>query len=102
VSLNTESLEPVTDDDILIVYGHHQARLYPEFNRDNVYSVYGFGPFANLRSRQPKRVFYTQLGLSREADRLRRLLAELGSKYGTTSHPISELYPSDEPEAAGA
>ncbi|MEU6572329.1 hypothetical protein [Streptomyces sp. NPDC046805] len=91
-------LEPVTDEDILIVYGFHQARLYPEFNRDNVYTLHGVAAFGRLRGREPKRVFHTGLGLSREADRLRRELQLLEWKYGTKIHHVNELYMYDEQE----
>jgi hypothetical protein len=96
VSLSIGPLDPVTDEDILIVYGFHQARIYPEFNRDNVYTLNGVAAFGRLNGRQPKRVFHTGLGLSREADRLRRELAALEGKYGTTVHHVNELYMYDE------
>jgi hypothetical protein len=101
VSLPIGPLEPVTDEDILIVYGFHQARIYPEFNRDNVYTLNGVAAFGRLRGRQPKRVFHTGLGLSREADRLRRELAALEGKYGTKVHHVNELHMYDEPAVPG-
>jgi hypothetical protein len=98
VTLNIGPLAPVNDDDILIVYGFHQARLYPEFNRDKVFTLHGVMAFAKLRGRQPKRVFHTGLGLSREADRLRQELRMLELKYGTKVHHVNELFMYDEPE----
>jgi hypothetical protein len=98
VALNIGPLEPVNEDDILIVYGFHQARIYPEFNRSNVFTLHGVMAFAKLRGRQPKRVFHTGLGLSREADRLRQELARLEGKYGTKVHHVNELYMYDEEE----
>jgi len=92
VTQNIGPLEPVTDEDILIVYGFHQARSHPEFNRDNVYTLHGVAAFGRLNGRQPKRVFHTGLGLSREADRLRRELSKLEGKYGTEIHHVNELY----------
>jgi hypothetical protein len=96
VSLPIGPLDPVTPDDVLIVYGFHQARIYPEFDRNNVYTLHGVAAFGRLNGRQPKRVFHTGLGLSREADRLRRELAALEGKYGTTVHHVNELYMYDE------
>jgi hypothetical protein len=96
VSLHIGPLEPVTDEDILIVYGFHQARVYPEFNKSNVYTLHGVLAFAKLRGREPKRIFHTGLGLSREADRLRQVLRELEHKYGTKVHHVNELYMYDE------
>ncbi|ATI18995.1 hypothetical protein KGG85_gp55 [Streptomyces phage Tefunt] len=96
MALSIGPLEPVNDDDILIVYGFHQARIYPEFNRNNVYTLHGVAAFGRLRGRQPKRVFHTGLGLSREADRLRRELRMLELKYGTKVHHVNELYMYDE------
>lgn len=92
MTLNVGPLEPVNEDDILIVYGFHQARVYPEFNRDNVFTLHGVAAFGRLRGRQPKRVFHTGLGLSREADRLRQELKQLEWKYGTKVHHVDELY----------
>ncbi|QFG10724.1 hypothetical protein SEA_ANIMUS_56 [Streptomyces phage Animus] len=92
MGLNIGPLEPVNEDDILIVYGFHQARIYPEFNRANVFTLHGAMAFAKLRGRQPKRVFHTGLGLSREAGRLMEVLKELEWKYGTKTHHVDELY----------
>lgn len=88
---NIGPLEPVNDDDILIVYGFHQARRYPEFDRDKVFTLHGVTAFARLRGRRPKRVFYTGLGQSREAIRLRRELARLEVLYGTKVLHVDEL-----------
>ncbi|MGW3323920.1 hypothetical protein [Streptomyces virginiae] len=85
-------LEPVTDDDILIVYAFHQARAYPEFNRDKVFTLHGVSAFAQLRGRRPRRVFHTGLGLSREAGRLREELVRLEALYGTEVHHVNALY----------
>ncbi|WJN62596.1 hypothetical protein [Streptomyces phage phiScoe1] len=93
-------LEPVTDEDILIVYGFHQARAYPEFNRNNVFTLHGVAAFGRLQGRRPRRVFHTGLGLSREADRLRQELARLEGLYGTEVHHVDDLYVYDEPEVA--
>lgn len=89
-------LEPVNDDDILIVYGFHQAREYPEFNRDKVFTLNGVAAFAQLRGRRPRRVFHTGLGLSREAGRLREELVRLEALYGTEVHHVNELFVDDE------
>ncbi|MCY0933671.1 hypothetical protein [Streptomyces sp. H34-S4] len=89
-------LEPVNDDDILIVYGFHQARLYPEFKRENVFTLHGVAAFGRLRGRRVKRVFHTSLGLSREAGQLRGELVRLEAMYGTHVHHVSELYTYDE------
>ncbi|AUG87243.1 hypothetical protein KGG77_gp25 [Streptomyces phage Omar] len=93
-------LEPVNPDDILIVYGWHQARVYREFNRQNVYTMHGVMAFAKLRGRQPRRIFHTGLGLSREAGRLREELRRLTWKYGTEIHHVDELYVHDEEPAS--
>jgi hypothetical protein len=95
---DTIALEPVTDEDILVVYGFHQARLYPEFNRNNIYTLHGVMAFAKLRGRQPKRVFHTSLGQSREADRLRAEFTRLEALYGTEIHHIYDMFPPAEPE----
>ncbi|MFF3249694.1 hypothetical protein ACFYWP_01455 [Actinacidiphila glaucinigra] len=84
-------LDPINDDDILIVYGFHQARLYPEFNRNNVYTLHGVAAFGRLRGRQPRRVFHTGLGLSREAARLLDEFVRLEACYGTAIHHVNEL-----------
>ncbi|WP_438470727.1 hypothetical protein [Streptomyces asiaticus] len=89
-------LAPVTCDDILVVYGFHQARVYPEFNRNNVFTLHGVAAFGRLRGRRPKRIFHTSLGLSREADRLRNELARLEALFGTEIHHVDELYIYDE------
>jgi hypothetical protein len=102
VSLHIGPLEPVTDEDILIVYGFHQARIYPEFNRNNVYTLHGVAAFGRLNGREPKRVFHTGLGLSREADRLRSELRRLEWKYGTKVHHVNELYMYDDEETPAA
>ncbi|MFD7259359.1 hypothetical protein [Streptomyces sp. NPDC059874] len=96
MTLNIGPLEPVNEDDILIVYGFHQARAYPEFNRDKVFTLHGVAAFAQLRGRRPKRVFHTGLGLSREAGRLREELARLEALHGTTVHHVNELHMYDE------
>ncbi|QBI99418.1 hypothetical protein SEA_CAELUM_58 [Streptomyces phage Caelum] len=97
MSLPIGPLEPVNNDDILIVYGFHQARLYPEFDRNNVYTLHGVAAFGRLRGRRPRRIFHTGLGLSREADRLRQELRLLELKYGTKVHHVNELHMYDEP-----
>ncbi|WP_031513624.1 hypothetical protein [Streptomyces sp. NRRL F-5123] len=86
-----QSLDPITPEDILIVYGFHQARRYPEFNRENVYTLHGVAAFGRLRGRRPKRIFHTGLGLSREADRLRVEFNLLEAKYGTAVYHVNEL-----------
>jgi hypothetical protein len=97
VSLPIGSLEPVTHDDVLIVYGFHQARLYPEFDRNNVYTLHGVAAFGRLRGRRPRRIFHTGLGLSREAGRLRAELTRMEGLYGTEIHHVNELHAYDEP-----
>ncbi|QPB09883.1 hypothetical protein KGG73_gp49 [Streptomyces phage Sentinel] len=96
MTLSIEPLEPVTDEDVLIVYGFHQARAYPEFNRNNVYTLHGVAAFGRLNGRRPARVFHTGLGLSREADRLRNELARMEALFGTKVHHVNELYMHDE------
>lgn len=90
------ALNPINQDDVLVVYGFHQARRYPEFNRNNVYTLHGVAAFGRLRGRQPKRVFHTGLGLSREADRLREELHRMEAMYGTEVHHVHELHMYDE------
>ncbi|MFD7677497.1 hypothetical protein [Streptomyces sp. NPDC060187] len=97
MSLPIGPLEPVTNEDVLIVYGFHQARLYPEFDRNNVYTLHGVAAFGRLRGRRPRRIFHTGLGLSREADRLRRELRLMELKFGTKIHHVNELHMYDEP-----
>ncbi|MFI5863523.1 hypothetical protein [Streptomyces sp. NPDC051546] len=92
MTLESEPLTPVNGDDILIVYGFHQARAYPEFDRDKVFTLHGAAPFGRLRGRRPRRVFHTSLGLSREAVRLREELAHLVVQFGTEVHHVDELH----------
>ncbi|MFE9925169.1 hypothetical protein ACFYQA_27420 [Streptomyces sp. NPDC005774] len=96
MTLNIGPLDPVNDDDILICYGRHQARPYPEFNRDNVFTLHGVAAWANLRGRRPKRVFHTGLGLSREAGHLMETLKWLEYHHGTRVHHVGELHKYEE------
>ncbi|MDX3525116.1 hypothetical protein P1P75_01295 [Streptomyces sp. ID05-39B] len=100
MTLNIGPLEPVNEDDILIVYAFHQARLYPEFDRGKVFTLHGVAAFGQLRGRRPKRVFHTGLGLSREAGRLMEVLKELEYRYGTRVHHVNELHMYDEEPAS--
>ncbi|MEU9605417.1 hypothetical protein [Streptomyces sp. NPDC048057] len=91
MSLKFGPLEPVNEDDVLIVYGFHQARRHPEFKRENVFTLHGARAFGQLRGRRPKRIFHVGLGLSREAGRLRELFAWLEKHCGTEIHHVNEL-----------
>jgi hypothetical protein len=79
---------PITEEDVLIVYGRHQARRFPEFKPENVIpylSLYLLG------SRTPKRVFRTGLGLSRQAMKAREALEDLAWDHGTEIHHVREI-----------
>lgn len=81
-------MHPITDEDVLVVYGRHQAKRYPEFSEEQVIpylSLYLLG------SRIPKRVFRTGLGLSRQAMRVREALEDLAWDHGTEIHHVREL-----------
>lgn len=93
MTLHIGPLEPVTDEDILVVYGYHQARLYPEFARNRVFSINGL---AFMRGLRPKRAFHTGLGLSWQADRMRQELRHLEIVHGTRVHHVNELHMYDE------
>ncbi|WP_329289490.1 hypothetical protein [Streptomyces pseudovenezuelae] len=93
MSLNVGPLEPVTEDDILVVYGYHQARLYPEFPKDRVFSINGL---AFMRGIQPRRAFHTGLGQSWQADRMRQELRHLEIVHGTEVRHVDELRTYDE------
>ncbi|AWY07622.1 hypothetical protein SEA_YOSIF_58 [Streptomyces phage Yosif] len=73
--------------DILIVYGMHQANLYPQFHRDNVIPYLSH---YRLRGLKPKRIFRTGLGLSRQSWRVREALEELHWKYGTELYRVEQ------------
>ncbi|MFF8845533.1 hypothetical protein ACF08N_22910 [Streptomyces sp. NPDC015127] len=93
MGLRIGPLEPVNDEDILVVYGYHQRRQYPEFDEHQVYSIHAL---AFMKGVKPKRAFHTGLGLSREADRMRRELTVMEAVYGTKIHHVDELYIYDE------
>ncbi|MGW6600556.1 hypothetical protein [Streptomyces sp. NPDC055036] len=80
--------QPVTDEDVLIVYGRHQARLYPDFKPEQVIpslSLYLLG------SRKPRRVFRTGLGLSSQAMKARVALEDLAWDHGTEIYRVEQL-----------
>ncbi|MFF4054654.1 hypothetical protein ACFYZ0_02565 [Streptomyces sp. NPDC001708] len=92
MSLNAGLLESVTEEDILVVYGYHQARLYPEFPKNRVFSINGL---AFMRGLTPKRAFHTGLGQSWQADRMRQELRHLEIVHGTEVHHVNELHAPD-------
>ncbi|MEX1655557.1 hypothetical protein ABZ960_20650 [Streptomyces pseudovenezuelae] len=93
MSLNLGPLEPVTEEDILVVYGYHQARLYPEFPKNRVFSINGLAFMWGL---QPKRAFHTGLGQSWQADRMRQALGRLEIVHGAEVRHVNELHVYDE------
>lgn len=81
-------MRPISDEDVLVVYGRHQAKQYPEFSEEQVIpylSLYLLG------SRIPKRVFRTGLGLSRQAMKVREALEDLAWDHGTEIHHVREI-----------
>jgi hypothetical protein len=66
VTLNTEP--------IAIVYGYHQARLFPEVKRENVIP---FRLIHLLKDRQPSVIYRTGLGKSWHAWRMLEKIEEL-------------------------
>jgi hypothetical protein len=66
VSINT--------DPIAIVYGYHQARLFPEVKRENVIP---FRLIHLLKDRQPSVIYRTGLGKSWHAWRMLEKVEEL-------------------------
>lgn len=74
-------------DDILIVYGRHQARQYPQFKSSQVI------PFLSLyllKGWRPKRVFRTGLGVSDAAWRMLAELEAMAWKRGTELYRIEQ------------
>jgi hypothetical protein len=67
-------------EDIAIVYGYHQARMFPEVKPENVIP---FRLIHLLKDRKPARIFRTGLGVSAPAWRMLEaveLLVQEGSE----------------------